>query len=147
MLKLKLNSKNYKSFIDYAIKTCDYASLIFEKSESSNSKYTFQEEYQLISEYIMRKENKMFHPDTGSYFENVDIVYFKLDKEMSEFFKNADNIFDWNGINLPEELCFYRDENIWFSCICHEKLLHIYNETYNDINFLKTNKIKFFYEI
>ena len=34
MLKIELNERNYISFIEYAIKTCNSISLVFEKSEA-----------------------------------------------------------------------------------------------------------------
>ena len=37
----------------------------------------------------------------------------------------ADTIYDWNGKNLPEELCFYQNGKKRFSCICHKSCLFI----------------------
>lgn len=143
MLKINMNSKAYKAFIDYAVKTCGLLSLVFEKGDE----YALREEYNLISESIVSKKSVSVHPDTGSCFENADICYLKTDKEASSFLKKADGIFDWNGKALPEELCFYRSGKIWFSCTSHEGLLFIYNETQNDIEFFNRNKIGFTYEI
>lgn len=147
MLKLKLNEKRYRMFIDFASKTCDSVSLVFEKDETDNSQYTFQEKYHTVSESIIRKESIDVHPTTGSCFENADILYLKINESVTSFLKQANGIFDWNGKKLPEELCFYRDEKIWFSCICHERILHIHNETSDDLEFFTNNKIKFVYEI
>lgn len=147
MLKLKLDKKNYKVFIDYASKTCNCVSLVFEKDEYSNDEYFFQEEYRSISGCIIRKENGIVHPDTGSCFYNADVLFLELDKSVVSLLKQASDIFDWNGTNLPEELCFYRDEKVWLTCVCHEKLLFIYNESFDDLNFFKNKKINFSYEI
>lgn len=143
MLKININSKAYKIFIDYAIKTCDLFSSVFEKSDE----YALQEEYNLISEGIASKKSIYVHPDTGSCFENADICYLKTNTEVSSFLKKADSIFDWNGTALPGELCFYRNREIWFSFVSHERLLFIHNETPNDIEFFNKNKIGFTYEI
>lgn len=146
MLKIKIKPKTYKIFIDYAIKTCELISLVFEKNEANINEYTLQEEYSLISENIVNKENIAIHPNTGSSFENADICYLKTSVEISSFLKKADNIFDWDGEIFPEELCFYREGRIWFCCICHERLLFIHNETLNDIKFFNKNRIEFTYE-
>lgn len=146
MLNIKLKAKTYKLFIDYAIKTCDLLSLVFEKNELHTNEYALQYEYSLISESIVNKENIAIHPNTGSCFENADICYLGTSLEISSFLKKAYNIFDWDGEKFPEELCFYREGRIWFSCICHEKLLFIHNETPDDVEFLTKNKIKFTYE-
>ena len=133
-------------FIDFASKTCDSVSLVFQKDDTDNSQYTFQEIYHIVSESVIKKECIDVHPTTGSCFENTDILYLKINESVTSFLKQANGIFDWDGKKLPEELCFYRDEKIWFSCICHERLLHIHNETTDDLEFLKNNKIKFLYE-
>lgn len=146
MLNIILGNKQYKSFIDFASKTCDSVSLVFEKDETDNSQYAFQEIYHIVSESVIKKESIDVHPNTGSCFENADILYLRINTSVTSFLKQANGIFDWNGKKLPEELCFYRDEKIWFSCICHERLLHIHNETSDDLEFLKNSKIKFLYE-
>ena len=146
MLKIKLKAKTYKIFIDYAIKSCELLSLVFEKNEMNTNEYALQEEYSSILESIVSKENIAIHPNTGSCFENADICYFRTSAEVSSFLKKANNIFDWDGKIFPEELCFYREGVIWFSCICHERLLFIHNETPDDIAFFNKNKIKFTYE-
>lgn len=60
MLKIILDNKQYKSFIYFESKTCDSVSLVFEKDETDNSQYTFQEKYHTVSESIIRKKVLMF---------------------------------------------------------------------------------------
>ena len=64
MLKIELNERNYISFIEYAIKTCNSISLVFEKSEAeaNDLKYTLPEEYYLISESVIKKKILLFIP-------------------------------------------------------------------------------------
>lgn len=146
MLKINLKTKTYRPFIDYAIRTCESISFVFEKRETNINEYTLQDEYNLISQSIVNKENAAVHPYTGSCFESADVCWFKINAEVSSFLKKANNIFDWDGKKLPEELCFFRGEKIWFSCVRHEKLLFIHNETSDDIDFFNKSKIKFTYE-
>lgn len=145
VLEVNLEPNRYKSFISYASMTCDYASLVFEKN--NGTQYIFSEEYSAISESILKKEGISVHPDTGSCFDNADILYIKASDEFSAFLKRADNMFEWNGNTLPEELCFYRNKKIWLTYISHEELLFIYNETTADIEFLKKNNINFLYSV
>lgn len=147
MLKVELNKKNYKLFIDFVSKTCDYMSLVFEKDASDDNQYIFQEEFLLILESMIEKEPVVVHPNTGSCFENAEILYFKINNSVISFLKQADDIYDWNGKILPEELCFYREDSVWFTCVFHERLLYIYNESSLDLSFLKNNNIVFFYEV
>ncbi len=146
MLNIKSDEKGYKAFIDFAGETCDYISLVFEKSETDNSRYVFQDEYFLLRDSLIKKENLHIHPDTGSCFDNADILYFNADASVISFLKHASGISDWNGELFPEELCFYRGNKAWFTFASHENLLRIYDETDEDLKFLKSNKIEFSYE-
>lgn len=145
MLQVNISNKQYRSFVQYAIKTCDSLSLIYEKTELDKTKYIFQEFHDCISEYMLFNKSVEYHPDTGTSFQNSDIVYYKCNDDINYALKIANGVFEWNGVNLPEELCIYRNNEKWFVCICHEKLSFIYNETKDDINFLKENKIEYFY--
>ena len=143
MLEIKLDKRNYKLFVDFASRTCDYMSLVFEKDSFDNNQYMFREEYFLISECLIKKNSVIVHPSTGSCFENAEILFFKLKPSVTSFLKRANNIYDWDGMSFPEELCFYRKNKVWFTCIYHERILHVHNETHDDLEFFKKNKIKF----
>lgn len=134
------NNNQYRSFIKYAISTCDSFSLVYEKSDIDKTKYVLQDFYDSIFNNFLHKENIGIHPGTGTIFENSDIVYYLCNKEINNALQSADSIFDWNGKYLPEELCFYRNKEIWFICIYHENLLVIHNETKDDIEFFKKLK-------
>lgn len=120
---------------------CDYFSLVFKKSDNDKSKYVFQEIYSAVSEYITDRKNIGYHPDSGTSFQNADIIYCECNRQTNAILQTANSIFDWNGETLPEELCFYLNGNKWFVCICHEKYLFVYNETKEDITFMKNHKI------
>ena len=143
MLELQLNEKNYKSFIDFASKTCDLFSLVFVKSELHNFEYIFQDIFLLLSESVVRKQAVLVHPNTGTHFENADILYLRINLHTISFLKQTNSIYDWNGENLPEELCFLRNGNVWFSCVGHERLLRIHSNTSQDLKFFTDNKIKY----
>lgn len=143
MLQVIMNDKQYRLFIKYALTICDSFSLVFEKSDEDKTKYIFQEFYDSIAEFILEKKTIECHPVTGTCYSNSDIIYCRYNKNTIYILQIADNIFDWNGQNLPEELCFYKNNKVWFSCIYHERLLFIYNETKNDIDFLKKSQILF----
>ena len=145
LLKIFINDKQYRSFIKYAINTCESFSLVFEKDDINRSKYIFQEIYESIYEFIFIENSIGYHPDTGSFFQNVEIIYCECNKYTEALLQSSYSIFDWNGEKMPEELCFYRDDKKWFTCVCHEKYLFIYDEIEDDIEFFKKEKIKYFY--
>ncbi len=148
MLRIVINDKQYKTFISYAMKTCDLFSLVFEKDDISKMQYNLQEVYLALAEFVFDKKDIGYHPDTGTDFEHSALIYFTCNHDTrGVLLSMAEMIYDWNGQNLPEELCFYRDGKAWFTCVCHERYLFIYNETREDITFLKEEKIEYYHEV
>lgn len=49
------------------------------------------------------------------------------------------NIFLPMDSNMPEDICFYRNEKLWFATISHEKIAFMMDATKEDIAFFKEN--------
>lgn len=143
MLELIINNKKYWTLIRYAVLTCDSFSVVFEKDYLDNSKYILQDFYSSINEFVISKKNIGKHPDSGTDFENCDLIKIHCCEKTRRILMEATNIFEWNGNERPEELCFYRNEKKWFVCVLHEKLLFLFNETKEDIEFLKREEITY----
>lgn len=147
MLQLVLECNQYKAFVKYAVENCDAFSLVFEKDDSDKTKYVFHDFYMTLSEFVLDKASIGIHPETGTFFENSDIVYFKCNKQSGSILFMADNIFDWNGDSIPEELCFYQKNSSWFISICHEKIAVVLDATEDDKMFFKSKGIQHWDEI
>lgn len=147
MLQIIINDKQYRTFIEYAMATCDSFSIVFEKDDSDKLCYIFQDVYSSLSEFVLEQKNIGEHPDTGSSFQNADIYYFGSNQDTKAVLKTANSVLDWNGENLPEELCFYRNGKKRFVCVWHEKYLFSHNETKEDIMFLNKEGINYWLEI
>ncbi len=137
------NIKQYKAFITYALRTCDTASMIFEKKDDNKNGYLCEEAYFIIMESIIEKESVFIHPDTGTWFDDADIIYFKTDVKTGGLFMKANNFFEFDGNRFPEELCFYRKGKKWFTLVSHERIILLHNETLTDIIFLEEKHIQF----
>ena len=61
----------------------------------------------------------------------------KLLNKMPNFFLPTEN-------GLPEDICFYRNQDPWFVTISHERSAFITNATKEDIAFFKENGIQIF---
>lgn len=46
---------------------------------------------------------------------------------------------------IPEDICFYKNENIWISTVTHEKYAFMYTDSDDDVNFLNQNNIHCYY--
>ena len=133
-----LSDTDYRIFIKYSVKTCDYFSLTFEKSDNIYINYDY---YALMQDYVIRTENIVNHPDTGTEFTNADKVDIKCCKFTCDLLLKPSCFSDFNGFLFPEELCFYRNDTLWFRCISHEKLFIIENCNKYDKEYLLNHKI------
>lgn len=143
MLQLVWSNWNYRAFIKYAMETCQYFSIVLEKDDFDDCSYHFEKLYNTLKEDVYCRKSIGYHPDTGTYYFNCDIVYFKCNPFTRSILSKADAISEWNGVYWPEELCFYRNNTKWFTLISHEKYLFIYNETKLDKLFLENEKIQY----
>lgn len=141
-----LKSNKYKAIINYAFLNCNYVSFVINK-ESNQYNNFFELLLVNCKEDIFEKEVVCVHPETGTNFSDGYIIKSKCNSYLKAWFLKAYCIEDFNGIDFPEELCFFRNQNVWLKFISHEKLLFIINENYKDIDFFKLNKIGYYYTI
>lgn len=45
-------------------------------------------------------------------------------------------------INMPEDICFYRNEKLWFATVSHERLAYIFDAGKEDLVFLSEKEIR-----
>ena len=148
MLRIAINDKQYKTFISYAMKTCDSFSLVFEKDDRDKTQYALQEIYLSLAEFVFDTKNIGYHPDTGTAFEHSALIYFTCNHDTrGVLLSTADTIYDWDGQNLQEELSFYRNGKAWFTCVCHERYLFIYHETDADVAFLRQERFEYYIQL
>lgn len=62
-------------------------------------------------------------------------------KESREELLKMPNIFLPIEHDMPEDICFYRNEKLWFATISHEKMAFLVNATKEDIMFFQDNRI------
>lgn len=141
MLRVFIDEKSYKNFIRYAIKTCETFSFVFNKED--DEAYDYNDFYLNLRAYIISEKRIMYHSDMGTYFANAIIAYFKCCKETNGILQAADSVLDWNADALPGELCFYRNGQKWFTCVCHARCMFVHNETKTDVLFFEKTNIQY----
>ena len=141
-----LKSNKYKAIINYAFLNCNYVSFVIDK-ESERQNDFFELLMQSCSQDILEEEMVYMHPETGTDFSGGHMVKLRCNSYIKSWFLKANCIEDFNGVDFPEDLCFFRDKKIWFKLVSHEKLLFIIDENSDDIDFLKLNKISYYHTI
>ncbi len=141
-----LNIVDYHKFIQYACETCDTFCL------SDNSEYLMgldcvdkdaKQQYhavlQNLEPYLVRKEYICDRQSTytGTCYLNTHICHYKCCPETETILLEKNSVFDWSfEVGSPEELCFFREENVWYYCITHEEHDGLLNYTQADIDVL-----------
>lgn len=71
------------------------------------------------------------------------MVLYKICKESRQIICELPSVFVPLDINLPEDICFYRDEKAWLTTISHEKIAFMDNPAEKDLKFFESNGIRF----
>lgn len=113
-----LNNKNiYNNFIDICFQFCDSFSL--------NANENFEDEesiWNLEQFYLTSLSNNEFQLEKVIYSPFNNILMFQLDKQARIFLLQAGVLDNFNFQNGFEDLCFYRNGNLCFRSISHEKI-------------------------
>ena len=149
MLEIDINeikSKKYKLFINYAFFNCNYFSFVIDKDNQFHN--NLLELLKLnCPQDILNEKIVYVHPETGTNFDGGYMITLKCNAYSRALFLKVYCIEDFNGIDFPEDLCFYKNGTVWFKFISHEKILLVLSEDVRDIDFFKSNKIYYNYTI
>ncbi len=76
----------------------------------------------------------------GQYGKIIHVKPFHLlDKMLFEY-----HLYNWLAENgLPEDVCFYSEKQLKFFTCSHEEEFYIYNESKEDVLFLKNNSFEY----
>ena len=139
---------NYNEIIKYVGKNSDSFSMISNLNKPySKNPPSFEHEKAVIA----------FEPFLEQYFVGIKkwpgtitkenhkvMLLFRLCKESRKLLKETANLFLPFENGLPEDVCFYRNQNPWFVTVSHEKMAFIADATKEDVSFLKDNGIRIY---
>ena len=134
---------NESSVMDYLMKNSDSFSVtvmikkpysqqppLFEQSEQFNRfviKYYFDYETWPI-DFLGRMKHQI-------------LIMCSCNKESRKMLSEMPNIF-LPEINMPEDICFYRNGKLWFATVSNEKLAYIFDAKKEDLVFFSQRGIK-----
>lgn len=142
-MEIYLEKNNYKDFIAYAFRKCDSFSFV-----TSLDDYYAQIQKEKILDLDRNKIREYhlgYHPESGTYFSDSRIEYYRCNEETLAVLISFNDIKEWDGSTLPEELCFYYNGKKKFVYITHENFLFLYEPSPDDIDFVVNKKILFHY--
>lgn len=149
-----LNTEQHKALIDYSFGICNSLSFIVTEFDGSEDYYddfclhnknTLKLIEKLNLNVIKTIDGKYQYGSQANDYQSV--IYFVTLHDTLKKFLYQHEFEKWRFPKLPEDLIFYRNNNIWLETISHEKIIWIHNESKEDIAFLNKHKINFRYEI
>lgn len=139
---------NYNEIITYVSKNSDSFSIISNLNKPYSKKPpNFEHE----------KVMKTLEPFLEQYFVGIKrwpgtitkdnhkiMIIYRSCKESRKLLKEMPNFFLPLENKLPEDICFFRNQNPWFVTTSHEKTAFIVDATKEDISFFKENGIRIY---
>ena len=148
-----LNEKQHQSLIDYSFSICNSISFVVTKFDGNEDYYddfclhnknTLKLIEKLNLNVIKTIDGKYQYGSQVNDYQSV--IYFATLHDGLKKFLYQYKFEKWRFPKLPEDLIFYRNNNIWLETVTHEKIIWIHNESKEDIDFLNKHRIKFRYE-
>ena len=150
---LNINKTQHIKLIYYILEKCNKISFhfpgicdngkiidndIFKKYHQSNSTLIRECFKNGAKQIVSKKYNGM---TLGVCSKIFYVKPFVLIKQMLE----ERYLFDWlMQNNLPEDICFYKNDDLRFFSCSHDEIFYIYYENQEDIAFLKQNNFTYF---
>lgn len=133
-----------KEFLEYAIKTSDSVSLVFATSKPYKSGYIETYEAEIADKLRKYLLNQYVTGDNfiKKVFRNKVLNCYKSCKEVKNVLLADDSVF-LPSPDFPEDICFYRNNLIWFDSVTHEKIANMISPLKSDLTFLEKYNIEY----
>lgn len=140
--------ENYVEILRYAVKNSDYMSLIsiFTKPYSQTPpSYIHQELLNDLGTYLIRQVKGIrCWSNNGTNNNHILMnIYSCANRNIVNELIRLPNLLLVDNFELPEDMSFYRGNEIWFATVTHEKLGFLYKPNKNDEKFLLDVNIRF----
>ena len=130
-----VKDKAYREFIDLVCNFSDKFLLVERKEMDSNDnlKNVLKK---LESSLIEMREQSEWPTTMLGEGATAKVYYYKIDSNSKNILKEKSNsLFAWEQPELPEDLCFIKDDKAWISTCSHEGYCDIVS---NDSNIIES---------
>lgn len=163
----KISDSCSEKLFDLFFSVCDYITLkipdynnviITEKNKDFVDDYDIVKPEDRLECYEIYKENakKVLEPimcDLEYSYQDVeyadyaeaylnDIYVFRCTVNVKGFIKKH-NLFSWSHPDLPEDICFYKDNKCFMRTVAHENMCLIYENVFDTVELLKKCHTRF----
>lgn len=122
----------YKELLDLAFSTCDEFLLVKrDQLDLNRNAKKFIEE---IKPYIKEIRRQDEWPGTTLLGHYADVYYFYCNPELKDvLIRETDHLYQWLQPELLEDLCFFKNGEVWLATVAHERMGVIRTEDHKDI--------------
>lgn len=142
-LDYKYIEKNFSTILEYCFNNSDTFSVITDFKKPHLKFLKKCKHYRAMKHWnpylIKRIDNIQKWPGTETKEKNRAMYIYDCHKFITGI-DNIPNFFLPKENKLPEDICFYRNENVWIFTISHEKTCYIRNGTKKDFDFLENTR-------
>ena len=140
-LKYENIVNNYQSVIKYLSRTSDFFTftpIISAPYSQMPPSFKYSNGLQPFAiKYLFYKSEWLV--DFLTPWKHQIMAVYRCCKQSRDELLKIPNIFLPNEFGAPEDICFYRDDKLWFATISHEKICFCIGLTDKDIKFFKEN--------
>lgn len=122
----------YKELLDVAFSICDEFLLVKrDQLDLNKNAIKFIEE---IKPYIKEIRRQDEWPGTTLLGHYADVYYFYCNEELKEvLIRKTERLYQWLQPELLEDICFFKNGEVWLATIAHERIGVIMTEDQNEI--------------
>lgn len=122
----------YKELLDLAFSLCDELLLVKrDQLELNKNAENFIED---IKPYIKEIRKQDEWPGTTLLGHYADVYYLYCNHELKEIFKRkTERLYQWLTPELLEDICFFKNGEVWLATVAHEEIGVIMTEDQNEI--------------
>lgn len=122
----------YRQLLSLAFNVCDQCILVQrDQIPISLNDGKLMEE---LKPYIQEVRKQEEWPGTQLMGHYADVYYMACTKELEQLLlTKADRLYAWTQPYLLDDLCFFRNGQVWLINVAHEQLGYIYTEDWQDV--------------
>lgn len=131
--------------IDYCCTTCDHLSIITVQKKPYNSVPTISHSshFDALMQGFLTNQILNIREWHGTISKGKGaryiLSYYRITSKVKAILKEKySNIFSYQGIEFPQDICFYRKNDIFISSTTHEKIVCLNSYTREDLTALKS---------
>lgn len=128
---INIKGDDYRSLIELASRECDTFAFVVRKDMMADEEVAMKKHNELLNEiqssFIEKKEQSAWAV-TELFDSTVYVFYYELNEQTKLFLqRKSQALFDWIS-PLPEDLMFYKGDDVWLAGCSHERFFLVSEE-------------------